>query len=549
MKIHELKTLTSHRFFKAAIPLLIASSLLPYFLSLGNGFVSDDVGGILKNPAIGQFSTVLSEPLNGIQNLLNFLVYKLFGLSPFYFRLPSLLFHTGTVLSLFLAVALLCGIEIGFLSALVFAVHPLGSEAVVWISAASYPRYAFFLMSSFASYLLSLSAKEKDKKVRWYTISFLFFLFGLFSSEKAVIFSLVIFAFHLADKSVKIHLKNLTPFFVGTLVFMIPHLFNVGGRITDTKLEYGAQSQIFFNPLLQIPVALSTYLTLIFWPDKLDFFHANLVLSPLSIVITLTYLSAVAISFFKNRLVFFWLLFFFIVLTPTLLPFRIASTVAERYAYLAMAGIITATITSFLLIAKKMRFSSYLVGVLVILLFVLGARTMVRSLDWKTEDTLALAGSRTSPDTLNNHLNLANLYAKQGRYEDAVRELHATLAIEPSYAKAYNNLGYVYAQMGQFNEAMKAYQAGLKVNPTMWEIHDNLAGLYTALKMYDKALEHEQLAMQYSKNNIDLYLHLGIIYMQMDDRAKAKEAFRKVLGFDPKNSQAQELLKDLSAGP
>ncbi len=545
MKLHYIETILNHRFFKYAVIGLILASLLPYFLSLRNEFVSDDIGGILRNPAIGQFSSVFAEPLNFIQPLLNFIVYKTAGLSPFFFRIPNLLFHTGTVLTLFLAVSMLFGIQIGFFSALLFAVHPLNSEAVVWISAASYTRYAFLLMAALLAYFISLSEKAKEKKQGWYAVSFLFFLLALFSSEKAIIFPLVLTSFHLADRSVRTHLKNMAPFFFGAIVFAIPHLFNIGGRIADTQLEYGADSQILFNPFVQIPVAVSRYLSLAFFPHKLDFFHANLVLDLHSITLFGISLVLLVILFIKYRPAFFWLSLFFIALLPTLLPLRIASTVAERYAYLGTAGLIVALVLVMLKASQKWKFSSYITGVLILIAIVLAARTLVRTLDWQNEDTLALAGSKTSSDTLNNHLNLGNMYAKQGNYEQAARELHMALAIEPNYTKAYNNLGYVYGQMGQLENAMKAYEAGLKINPRMWEIHDNLAGLYTAQRMYDQALKHEILALEYSKNNVDLYLHLGIIYMQMGDTKKAKEAFATVLKFDPKHKQAKEYLETL----
>lgn len=543
MKIHDLATLLKHKYLKPAVLILIIMAIIPYIFSLHNDFVSDDVGGILKNPAIGQFSSVTSQPLTFLQNLIYFVTYHLFGLSSFFFRLPNVLFHTGSTIMLFFAASMLLGLEIGFFSALLFAVHPLNSEAVLWISAASYPRYAFFVLASFCAYLLSLSGKTKPKKKIWYSVSFLMFLLGLFSSEKAIIVPLVLFVFHVADRSVKTHIKNLLPFFVGTLVFAIPNIFQIGVRITDTHLEYGQGSQTFINPLVQIPVAIQTYLTLLFFPDKLDFFHTNLVFNPISIVILVSFAFALIFAYIKNKLIFFWLSFFLIALSPTLIPLRIASTVAERYTYLATAGVISAVIAIAFKIAQKWHIQKYLIGLLIFLVLILTARTIVRSGDWKNEDTLAVAGARTSPNTISTHMNLVNMYTRAGRIEDAIGETHKALSIEPSYAKGLNNLGYLYAQIGQFDNAMKAYSAALKINPTMWEVHDNLAGLYTAQKNYDLAIRHELLAIRYSNGNIDLYLHLGIIYTQMGDKEKAKEAFETVLKFNPTNVQVTELLQ------
>ena len=83
--------------------LLTVAVVLVYANSLSNGFVSDDVMGILKNEKIGEFSWSLNLP----QTWSWAATYHLFDKNPVPFRAENILFHLGNVWLVFILLFLL----------------------------------------------------------------------------------------------------------------------------------------------------------------------------------------------------------------------------------------------------------------------------------------------------------------------------------------------------------------------------------------------------------------------------------------------------------
>jgi len=53
---------------------------------------------------------------------------------------------------------------------------------------------------------------------------------------------------------------------------------------------------------------------------------------------------------------------------------------------------------------------------------------------------------RTAPDSAVAHSKLGVALAQQGRADEAIAELSAAVALQPTYAPAYSNLGNVYRE-------------------------------------------------------------------------------------------------------
>ena len=72
--------------------------IIAYANSLPNGFVSDDIATIVKNPQITKFSSVYSSGIFFLRQFFFFIVSNLFGVNPWAFRLLNIFFHLGNVL-------------------------------------------------------------------------------------------------------------------------------------------------------------------------------------------------------------------------------------------------------------------------------------------------------------------------------------------------------------------------------------------------------------------------------------------------------------------
>jgi len=347
------------------------------------------------------------------------------------------------------------------IAASIFAVHPILIEAVGWISGAPYSQYAFFFLLSFLFYLFS----KNNQKYLYYSI--VFFILTLLSSGNAIALFLVFALYELAFGSLRHNWKKFLPYFSISLFVLILLVAKIGYRVSTIESQSYQSAGGMYNPFVQIPVAIGSYLKLIFWPAHLTLYQTEMAFTRgqflFLLAIFLAFLGALAWSWFKNKTVFFWLAFFPITLLPTLTPFKISWIVAERYVYLGTLGVIVVVAMLFDRILK-INENAKMVGYffLVALVASLSVRTIVRNRDWKSEDTLWLATAKVAPSGQVIHNNLGDVYARQGDMQKAVEEFKKAIEINPNYADAYHNLANTYQMMGQLDLATDIIKKRLK---------------------------------------------------------------------------------------
>jgi tetratricopeptide (TPR) repeat protein len=525
-------------FFAALVSIVYANSL-------GNDFISDDIGAIRDNPQLNKFIYFWHPPYFRL-SLVSFIIFltnKVFGLVPVFYRLPNILFHLGSVILIFFLLAHFFPSPIPFFTASLFAVHPILVESVSWISGTPYSGSAFFILLSFLTYILSTK-----KKAKFLLLSFVFFYIALLFSEKVIFFPLVLFLYEVCFGRLKTNWKKLIPFFVlgGFWILYLAGL--VGTRITALATKYYQQPERA-NPLVQIPIAITSYLGLIFWPQKLTLYHTEMAFGRVEFIFraVCTVLSFVLLGFFfkKDRRIFFWGSFFVIALSPTLLPLGISWIVAERYVYLGAIGILAIFSLLVYKLGEKVKNPKVAYTALVVTIVLLSVRTIVRNADWKNQDTLWGATAKFSPSSPQNHNNLGDMYARHGDLQKAAEEFKTAIQLKPNYGDAFHNLANVYQQMGKDDLAIENYQKALSFNPNLWQSYQNLAAIYFDQGKFLLAKENLEKAIGVNSQNSYLYSNLGIIYLNLGEREKAKEATLRALELDPQNQKAKQFLIEI----
>ncbi len=79
------------------------------------------------------------------------------------------------------------------------------------------------------------------------------------------------------------------------------------------------------------------------------------------------------------------------------------------------------------------------------------------------------------------HLNQAELYYQQEKYDDSLRECDTALGIDPALADAHNLRGVILEELGREWEAISAYRQALQLDPDFHEAKNNLATLKSDL--------------------------------------------------------------------
>lgn len=538
--MHPLEDFSLKKFFvmnRWYLLLLLGLVFLCYVNALGNNFVSDDRGLVLNMP-IWDTSTILSNPYPLIRQFLYLAVYKIGGLNPALFRLSNIIFHAGVVILIYTILCIMQKPKIGILAAALFAVHPILVESVTWITAGAHVQYSFFFLLSLLFYILSKNNTPK------YIASLIFYVFALLSSEKAVVLAAVFPLFEFSFGSFMRNWKRIVPYFIlsGFWVLLYLRLFTLragffeGQQLIDPAIV---------NPLFQVPIAISSYLQLFFWPNELTIYHTELSFTLFEYIVRTVFLivffGAIAYCFKRNRFIFFWFTFFLVTLLPTINPFVHAWIVAERYVYLGTVGIVVSVAMIFVKLGKNVKFKRGVYIVFSLIIFSFTIRTIARNIDWKNEDNLWLAAARTSPSSAQNHNNLGDYYGRHGDLENSVREFKRAIELKPNYADAYHNLGNAYRDMRQFENAIKSYEKALSIEPRLWQSYQNIAAIYYSQKSFDRAIDYLQKGITANPQNPNLFVVLSIVYFKQGEKSKAVESITTALKIDPKNNFAKEV--------
>jgi tetratricopeptide (TPR) repeat protein len=184
------------------IALLLLLAILPYVNTLQNGFVYDDHNEVITNPFIRSFahvgdifSTRILAHL-GVRGATNYyrpisifgflICYKLFGLLPYGFHLANLVLHALIVCLLFgLTKRLFQDQWLAFATAAIFALHPIHTESVAWVSGVTDLDLAVFYLATFWFFLAS--ARPQGARSEWMQLGMVgSSILALLSKEQAV---------------------------------------------------------------------------------------------------------------------------------------------------------------------------------------------------------------------------------------------------------------------------------------------------------------------------------------------------------------------------
>ncbi|MCZ6801044.1 MAG: tetratricopeptide repeat protein [Nitrospirae bacterium] len=131
------------------------------------------------------------------------------------------------------------------------------------------------------------------------------------------------------------------------------------------------------------------------------------------------------------------------------------------------------------------------------------------------------------------YMNLAELYRRDNRLDEAIKEYEKALSKNPENISAHLMLGMIAEQGQEFDNAKSHYEATLKINPNFAPAANNLAWIISEHDgNLDVALSHAQTARAQQPNDPHIADTLGWIYYKKNAYLKAtsllKEAAEKL---------------------
>lgn len=523
--------------------LIIFLGFFAYVNTLGNGFVSDDLAIISQNKLIGSPMYFWSSPAAIVRPFFYYVMYQLWGANPLPFHLLNIFFHLGTAVLLYvLAFYTTHKKKVSFIAACLFVVHPAISEGVTWISGGNYPQYGFFMTIAILFYIFRYRHK------RFLSLSVFFYFFTLLSSQKAVVLPLVLMTYEYCFGSLKKNWKDNVPFMAVSILYAILYLFKIGPRIDSLDNDYYVGGGKFENIFLKLPFAITSYIQLLFYPSRLTLYHSEL-MNPLEYAVRLigfiSFITVLFITHYKNKQIFFWLVFFILNLLLVLTPLKVASTIAERYMYYASFGIIISIVLFFSQLLRHIKMKKMIACGVGLIIFALMIRTFVRNFDWSEELVFWSQTARASPNSFSVQNNLGAAYARINEDKKAAQAFKAAIELNPQYADAYKNLGYIYLKQNNPDRALQYYAKALQLNSRSWVFYNDLGAAYIAKKDYKKAEKHFIQALQISPNNELVYINLARTYLMQNNKEKAALKLKELLIINPNNELAKQLLQQI----
>jgi len=392
-----------------------------------------------------------------------------------FFHLSNILIHlAGVALLYFVLVALIGNRIAAFVGALLFAVHPLGSEPVAWISARSYLLGFAFAAASLLCFVNYDKAARRGRRALLYLLSLVLFMLGALSCHALLLLPLILIAYDAAywdapDASIRHRVLDKLPFVVialglGAFQFLL---------LKDNGCLAPYVGGSFFAALLTATRITAAYVTKLVMPVGLYFGYTVRPVSlatvegVLSVVGLLAYVGLTIFALKRSRVVFFLMAWFLVwaVAGWNLVPLRGAQVMSDVHIHLARVGL--GALLAYALIALVRKANSRTVTTLAAVALAcgvagLGWMTVRQNRVWANSETL---GTHTLAWEENNYIALAGLGdVKQEQDDlDGALDLYSKASeARRSYAPALMGLASVYRSQDNLDGAAEYYRLALK---------------------------------------------------------------------------------------
>ncbi|XP_075283892.1 protein O-mannosyl-transferase TMTC3 isoform X1 [Opisthocomus hoazin] len=578
-----------------------------YWNSLFCGFVFDDVSAILDNKDLHPstplknlfqndfWGTPMSEershksyrPLTVLTFRLNYLFSELNAVS---YHFLNLVFHVVVCVVFLKVCKLFLDNRSSMVASLLFAVHPIHTEAVTGVVGRAELLSSIFFLAAFLSYTKS---KGPDNTIVWTPIAVTVFLVAVATLCKeqgiTVVGICCVYEVFIAqgytlpvllDTAVQIlRGKGSIPFsmlqtLLKLIVLMFSTLLLVVVRVqviqshlpVFTRFDNPAAvspspaRQLTFNYLLPVNAWL------LLNPSELccDWTMGTipLVESLLDVrnVATLTFFC------FLGSLIVFSLRYpgdssktVLMALCLIVLPFIPASNlffpvgfvVAERVLYVPSMGFCILVAHGWKKLSSKSVLRKISWVCLVAVLFTHALKTLHRNWDWESEYTLFMSALKVNKNNAKLWNNVGHALENEKNFERALQFFIQATQVQPDDIGAHMNVGRTYKNLNKTKEAEESYMIAkslmpqiipgkkyaARVAPNHLNVYINLANLIRANE--SRLEEADQLYRQAISMRPDFkqaYISRGELLLKMNKPLKAKEAYLRALELDRTNA-------------
>ena len=523
-----------------------------YLNSFGNFFVWNDWTLIIENYLVKDwtnlpeiFTSVFWKPLVGEPSQIyrplvsvSFMAdFALWRLQPWGYHLTNVSFHVANSILAYLLMRVYTSPTIALMGSVLFAVHPIHTEAVTYISGRGELLMSFFLLSGTLLFLKS----GRHKSWLFYLASLPAFFLAFLSKETAAIFPLLLLSADVAafpsswrSNPLRQSARQVGPLVVLGIYYLLHGLF-VGMNVSG----YPLATPDFFDHLFLTLKAIPVYLGLLLFPLNLHFLHPFGASSPLDFLVVLSLALLVAAGWglrYAARTdcpaATFGISWFVIGLLPLVYYIGLRIPLLEGWIYLPSLGFVLLVALGVDMLKRWTAHRSPLYLALWIAVM-LGGATFYRNRDWKDDMQISLHAIAASPNDPVALRLLGNALFRRGRTPEAEKMFQKGLGLAPGDPGLHRSLGALYRFMGRETDAITHYGEALK--STSGEPHAYwLLGYYYLRR--GKLVEAEKYfseAVRKFPYSSELHSDLARVHHLQGNLAAAETELRAALRISP----------------
>ena len=522
-------------------------------------FLWDDTAMFLYNPYLGRAAGLIQflsphfwkggffphdfRPVEMYSYSLDCLFWKR---NPMGYHLTNLLIHLFNCVSIYLLITLMFGRNrLAALASLLFAVHPIHSQAVICIQNRSELLSASFSLLSIIAMVRFLKDQARPRSLLPAALAAL--MLALLTKESAV-------AVPVMCASILLFLpEGVTAPARRALIFM----FAIAGTFLSMKFSLLGQGRFeealpylsggWRSSFFTVTKSAMIYLSMLVLPVNLSldrgFTIPPATLLPSSLLSSALIALLIVCALRESRLrraAGFALLFILISLLPVCNIVYLAGRPLSGYRlYSASIGfclLLAVALEAALRIQRLRLLAMVLVIILSSSFFLISIK---RTDCWRDEKVLWERTLEASPSSWKSELFLAAIYRNEAKYAESIALLkHILRRLAPRPVRAFRELGIVFEKMGWDDCALREFERAVTLDPNFIEGRLCLGDALKKAGRYADAAAHYRFVEQKCPVIGEAQLRVGILYKEQGRYEDALKEFEKLLALYPDNEKA-----------
>lgn len=451
---------------------LAVAMMVVYSQSLDHQFLAswDDYKYVTKNPdvygftfehvhaAFSKFYVGNYAPLHIVSYMFD---YSLWGMNPGGYIGDNIVLHIlNGLLFYWLVIKLTSNTRLAFISSLIFLLHPVQVESIVWISQRKNLLAMSFFLISFLSYVYY--RKRQPTLNIYYFAAILTFICALLTKSVTVVLPLVLVLYDICFAP-RNHWREWVidkiPFFVATIVISLITLksqaLSDGGGIVNYPDESA------FNIFLTMLTVVVRYTKLLLWPTNLSIYYDVPIKTGIDVAATLSGIFVILLSvglvylFRKDKARFFWAALIPIGLLPVSQIVPLSTLMNDRYLYFPLLGFAVLLTSSILYGFDSFFPRAKWIGTVLVCLMLLSFSYLSwkRSQVWFDSISIWSDALQKAPNFI-TYAGLGNALYQSNKISEAIQMYEKSLLLEPTGEEALRSLGAIYLNRGEYNKAL-----------------------------------------------------------------------------------------------